>query len=201
MTDLAPAATPTPAVPSVLAGRRPATRPWPARSIARALFNDLVVQGWAPFTEVTAPADPTRGGVRRIDMFAVRFHPAAGLERLAIEIKVTRADFRSDVANPAKQQPWRDLCQQHVYATPAGLVDPADVPAGSGLFTVERLPGYPNHPGLVTVAKPAPVNADAAPLPDWLWIHLVHRGAWAEAHRKNLTFTAPPGDLVEGLHP
>lgn len=58
------------------------------------------------------------------------------IERLAIEVKVTRADFLSDVRNPQKQAPWRALAHRHAFAVPAGLVREDEVPAGSGLIEV-----------------------------------------------------------------
>lgn len=61
-----------------------------------------------------------------------------GIERLAVEVKVTRADFLGDVRNPQKQAPWRGLAHRHAYATPPGLVRPGELPAGSGLIEVDR---------------------------------------------------------------
>lgn len=86
------------------------------------------------------------------------------IERLAIEVKVTRADFLSDVRTPEKQAPWRELAHRHAYAVPAGLVRLDEVPAGSGLIEVTfREPG--SRPS-VSFARRAPRSAhDPGPLP------------------------------------
>jgi hypothetical protein len=86
------------------------------------------------------------GGVQQRDDPALfpGLKPAAAasvgdpIERLAIEIKVSRSDFLSDVRNPEKQAPWRALAHRHAYAAPAGMIDEAELPPGSGLISVSR---------------------------------------------------------------
>lgn len=72
---------------------------------------------------------------RRIDALLMR--TAANpknpqYERIAIEIKVSRADFFRDTAE--KRRVWETVTHRFAYCTPAGLVKPSEVPEGCGLL-------------------------------------------------------------------
>jgi hypothetical protein len=73
----------------------------------------------------------------------------------AIEIKVSRADFKRDTEE--KRRAWRDHTRRFVYATPKGLVSPDEVADGCGLWEYED--------GVLTVAKRAKTNKAPRPLP------------------------------------
>jgi hypothetical protein len=75
----------------------------------------------------------------------------------AIEIKVTRADFRNDTAE--KRRAWMEHTHRFVYATPAGLVSPDEVPEGCGLWEVDEATGF------VKSRKRAVIRKDPTPLP------------------------------------
>jgi hypothetical protein len=107
-----------------------------------------------------------------------------GLERIAVEIKVSRQDFKSDVVNPAKQAPWRELAHRHAYAVPAGLVGVAEVPRESGLLVVSE-----GGSGRFTVewAKRAPKAATARPLSLGQILDAFYRWSRAEAAAKGFT--------------
>lgn len=118
--------------------------PWTEAQMKRALWQHFTTQGWAVLEEfTTTDTDTTKDwrSDRRIDVLAIR--PAKRLdigpiELLAIEVKVSRSDFLSDVRRPEKQAPWRELAHRHAYAVPAGLVTEGEVPAESGLIEVTR---------------------------------------------------------------
>lgn len=75
----------------------------------------------------------------------------------AIEIKVTRADFRNDTDE--KRRAWMEHSHRFVYATPAGLVSPDEVPEGCGLWEVDP------ETGVVKARKRAAVRKNPQPLP------------------------------------
>ena len=52
----------------------------------------------------------------------------------AYEVKVSVADFRSDVTS-GKWQVYRRFAGAVYFAVPAGLASPSDVPDGCGLYT------------------------------------------------------------------
>jgi hypothetical protein len=116
-----------------------------------------------PLFDVSRPAQPT---VDRGD--------DGGLERLALEIKVSRGDFLRDVRRPEKQAPWRELAERHAYVVPAGLVTLSEVPGDSGLLEVsDRL--------VVTWARRVPRCVSARPLPIANQLDAFFRCARAEA--------------------
>jgi hypothetical protein len=92
-------------------------------------------------------------------------------QRTAVEVKVSRADYRRETDD--KRRMWRAITHRFVYAVPAGLIAPEEVPDGIGLWYVyDRPSGYVNGlwTGPVEVVKRAKVNRDVQPLPD----HVVH---------------------------
>ncbi|NUS57062.1 MAG: hypothetical protein HOV66_19730, partial [Streptomycetaceae bacterium] len=102
--------------------------------------NDLLPASGLAVIGYDGPEPPNDGSDRRIDMLLGRRAPnpgkAGAYETLAVEVKVSRADFLSDVRNPAKQDAWRKAATRHVYAVPAGLVHADEVPEHSGLLWV-----------------------------------------------------------------
>lgn len=88
------------------------------------------------------------------------------LERTAIEIKVSRADFNRDTH--AKRSPWRRLAHRFIYAVPHDLNVVA--PHGCGLWKV--------HPdGSVKVAKKAIINRTPEALPQDVIQRLMYRAS------------------------
>lgn len=105
---------------------------------------------------------------RRIDALLV----GPGGVRTAIEIKTSVADFRRETE--AKRRPWIQCCSRFVYATPRGLLDPADIPLGIGLWEVDDRFSSSVAPTL-TVAKRCAVNPNPLPVPDQLFAALAYR--------------------------
>jgi len=56
------------------------------------------------------------------------------------EVKVSRADFLSDVAKPEKREAYAAMAEAVYYVAKDGIIDPAEVPQGYGLL-VERQDG------------------------------------------------------------
>lgn len=162
-----------------------------ARDMLAALYRHFDGR-WVMLTEVTARTvlNGRRQRDRRIDALLLRGGNAPGdFERMAIEVKVTRADFLSDVRNPAKQAPWRALAHRHSYAVPAGLVDESEVPPDSGLIVVDNARD-PAYPGRVRFARRAPrATHDPGPLP---WANIwdaFYRAARLEADAKGYGYS------------
>lgn len=91
----------------------------------------------------------------------------------AIEIKVTRSDFKADTEE--KRAPWRYYTNKFVYAVPEGLVAPDEVPDYAGLWYVDEsgIGPSPWQHG-VTVAKKAKIQ-ECKELPDSLIRSLLGR--------------------------
>lgn len=116
-------------------------------------------EGWKPHNQVLE---------RRIDALIIE------RQRTAIEIKVTRSDFKADTEE--KRAPWAAYTHRFVYAVPTGLVSPDEVPDYCGLWYVdpEASRKYQWQHG-VSVVKKAKINKEPMELPDRLVKSLLGR--------------------------
>lgn len=77
----------------------------------------------------------------RLDVVSCALTPTARLAKVeAFEVRVSMADFKADLANARKVRASRDIAEAAWYCTPAGLVQPEQLPAGFGLIW-ESVPG------------------------------------------------------------
>lgn len=77
----------------------------------------------------------------RPDVIACKPALQARLAAPAIyEVKISKADFRSDLANQAKREAYLAIAGSASYCCPEGLIDPTDVPDPFGLI-VEKPDG------------------------------------------------------------
>lgn len=96
---------------------------------------DLVQEEWAMFEQVAL----RRGrNERTIDVLLVRCWSGAPLrhQRIAIEVKVTRADFRQET--PRKREPAEHSAHRCYYAAPVGIIPVEELPEGWGLIEVDE---------------------------------------------------------------
>ena len=143
-------------MPTEPAGARATTK-----AIERAIFRKYLVDqpGWAVLREVSIddleaqesyrksaglPPEkrltryhrrkmeaPTK---RRIDFLMMRIGRASRPrhERMALEVKVTRADFKRDTAE--KRAAWFSVADRFAYVAPKGLIKREELPPGCGLL-------------------------------------------------------------------
>lgn len=128
-----------------------------ARGVA---IPDSVPEGWSLRTSTPQ---------RRIDALIL-----ASTGITAVEIKVSRADFRRETEE--KRRAWRAVTNRFIYLAPIGLLSPSEIPTGCGLWefdpaTVGR--GSWQH-GLKATKKAA-VNKAPAPLPFQITRSLAYR--------------------------
>lgn len=135
------------------------TYPWGASHAERA--------GVIPADEIDPNWSHLAPSYRRIDALILDTH------RTAVEIKVTRSDFKADTEE--KRAPWRHFTHKFVYAVPTGLVVPSEVPDYAGLwyFDESAYGEYPWQHG-ITIAKKAK-RFDAYDLPPYLIQSLMGR--------------------------
>lgn len=128
-----------------MAARKPPKRKWTAAEVVHALRvaygvadSQLVTDEWSFLTEV-----PLRSGTggkwsaneRTIDIMLTRnWSAGVGHRRIAIEVKISRSDFRNET--DLKRLPAEQSAHQCYYAAPAGLLTPKDLPKGWGLIEV-----------------------------------------------------------------
>lgn len=182
--------------------------PWTEDAMLRTLWRHFAAQSWAAVPQVTVaqhdltPHDTRRSqwdskrlhvqetgdlsGLtdRRIDLLAMRRPTKTNvgpLETLAVEVKVTRADFMRDTSE--KRAPWMRAATRFAYAVPAGLVTADEVPPGCGLLAVKHAgsDGW----GTAEWVKKAPYADGHAPqLPPRVILAVMWRIATLEAHTR-----------------
>lgn len=104
-----------------------------AADIRHALMKHYAPPGWRLFFEVS---NETGARARRwIDALACGIWPSNGYEFIGIEIKVSRADWQREVADPAKAQELMRFCNRWYLAAPKGLIKPDELPASWGLLS------------------------------------------------------------------
>jgi len=81
---------------------------------------------------------------RSIDGFLMDAYPSSGMFRTAFEVKVSRADFRREIAEPNKRREAMRYSNYFYFIAPAGVLKHEDIPVDCGLMEVE--PVDPDHP-------------------------------------------------------
>ena len=71
---------------------------------------------------------------RTIDVFAINCYPSTRHQRVCYEIKVSREDFKRELAEPMKRKPALYISNQFYFVTPPGLIAPALIPPEAGLM-------------------------------------------------------------------
>jgi hypothetical protein len=100
---------------------------------------------WAYMEHV---ADQTGWANRRIDALAMHLWQSRHHEVHAYEVKVSRSDFKRELADPDKAAVWTAWVEHFWIVAPAGMLQPAEVPATWGLLVVRG--------GGLAIAKRAP---------------------------------------------
>lgn len=91
--------------------------------------------GWRVFYEV---GNDTGSKVRRhADAVAIGIWPSSGHKIHGFEIKVSRADFKSEMKDPTKAWPVMQHCHHWSLVTPPGLVKLDELPDNWGLLTYD----------------------------------------------------------------
>lgn len=92
------------------------------------------------------PADDFPGGIfleevgrngqhgRRVDALYVGFTSASGRQLIGHEVKVSRADWRNELAKVGKADTWADDCHAWYVVAPEGVVPVDELPDGWGLL-------------------------------------------------------------------
>lgn len=87
---------------------------------------------WAAFEELRD--GPGFNQRRTVDFVAVNTWPSKGLAIVAVEVKVTRGDFRRELDHPEKRATVTPYVNEFWFAAPRGIVKPEEVPDGCGLL-------------------------------------------------------------------
>ncbi len=103
---------------------------------------------------------------RTVDVFGIS--TCKPWTRFALEIKVSRSDFRADAKNPIKQRRARLVANKFYYVAPLGLIDKREVPLWAGLVELR-------DNGMMRITVEAPYQ-DTVP-PTWRFVAQLARQA------------------------
>jgi hypothetical protein len=92
---------------------------------------------WALFFELRNGTG-ARQQERYIDALALNLWPSSGLRRVAYEIKVSRADFARELAQPMKRAWGLEVSHEFWFAVAHGVCDKTEVPADCGLLIATK---------------------------------------------------------------
>jgi len=110
------------------------------------------------------------GATRCIDALLLE----GSTQRTAIEVKISRSDFRKET--PQKRRPWERITDRFVYACPANIIQPEEVPQHCGLWWI-------NPDRTVTIKARAQKNRHVEPLPHHLFVTIAYRLKTTAAQR------------------
>ena len=145
--------------------------------------RDVLVPEWALLDEFQLGTGPS---LPRIDLFAVRaWRGKRGHERHAIEVKVSRSDFLSELKKPSKRRDFVRHSHRFYFATPAKLVKPEEIPPECGLLEI--------HGTRVHRKIAAPHRSKPAALPEGALAEAMRRASRAEGRIANAQGT---GDIL-----
>jgi hypothetical protein len=103
---------------------------------------------------------------QRFDAFVINLYPSNKHLRIIYEIKVSRSDFLHELKNPQKRESALLFSNQYYFATPAGMVDPDEIPEECGLIEI-----YPTMTTRIKVEAPLRPSAD----PSWNFLCSIAR--------------------------
>lgn len=144
-------------------------------------IDDLVATGTVAGQRVTrrrrrAATAPT---VRRIDFLLMRISRGSRprYERIALEVKVSRADFKRDTDE--KRRAWFSVADRFAYVAPVGLIAVDELPPGCGLLEFDANALFPE--GQLKWKKVAPRKAEPPiPFDTQFFAYLFGRASRAE---------------------
>ena len=93
---------------------------------------------WVVFDKLKMGKGYRCGGNRFIDLFAFNKYPSKNFERVAYEIKLSRADFIRELRNIDKARWPIYFANQFYYVAPLGVIPKDKIPSPCGLIELEK---------------------------------------------------------------
>jgi hypothetical protein len=73
-----------------------------------------------------------------IDAYALNMYAGKDFQAISFEIKVSRADFLREIAQPLKRAQAVALSNQFYFVAPKGMIKPEEIPSDTGLMEVDE---------------------------------------------------------------
>ena len=141
-----------------------------SESMKQAIRDRHRYSGGLLFFELRSNTGYACGEPQRIDAFHMHEVPSKLLMRTAYEIKVSRADFLSEIRKPVKRRFALRVSNRFYFVAPSGLISVEEVPQECGLLEV-GIPG--ERPGAIRETVPAPFRD--TPPPTWGFVTSIAR--------------------------
>jgi len=90
-------------------------------------------QEWIFLRELRVGTGRHQTSLQRLDAFALNCYPHQGMRRICYEVKVSRADYLLELRHPLKRRMGLRYSNEFYFVTPAGMLDPKEVPAECGV--------------------------------------------------------------------
>ncbi len=103
-------------------------------AVLRQQYRDT--REWVCFEELRLGTGYGGAIEQEIDFWALNCYPSAGMQSIAYEIKVTRSDFKRELANPKKRHGAMEISNRFYFVAPIGLIQPDELPADCGLVEI-----------------------------------------------------------------
>jgi hypothetical protein len=91
---------------------------------------------WIFFRELKVGTGHRHGSLQRLDAFALNCLRHQAMRRICYELKISRADFLSELNQPVKRRMGMRYSNEFYFVTPHGLVDYGEIPVGCGLIEI-----------------------------------------------------------------
>lgn len=125
-----------------------------ATDINRAIQAKYSDQQWRVWFEVSQSTGHNSG--RRADAVVMNIWPSKDFQLHVFEVKVSRSDFKAEIADLTKWQAIGQYADFFWLACPVGLVQPEEVPEAWGLMELTK--------GGLRIKKQAPVRSEPTSL-------------------------------------
>ncbi len=155
---------------------------------------------WLFLRELRVGTGRRNGNAQRLDAFALNTLPHLSMKRVCYEIKISRADFLTELKSPLKRRIGMRYSNEFYSVTPAGLVKESEIPAECGFIEagfgthsdwkslVKRQAGFfnfdPTRRAYCVVTVPAPWRD--TPGPTWHLLAAMMRHQRRELEEKTL---------------
>jgi len=130
-----------------------------AADIRKALEDKFPENSHALFFEISNATG--HASVGRIDALVISLWPSRGLTWSGYEIKVSKSDLRSEIANPQKAEIFAQHLDEWWLITPEELTTGEEIPEAWGVAWV-------TSQGKIKIIKQAPKLAEISPIPSGL---------------------------------
>ena len=91
---------------------------------------------WLFLRELRVGTGRHNGNAQRLDAFALNTLPHTAMKRVGYEIKISRADFLTELKHPLKRRMGMRYSNEFYFVSPTGVMEISEIPADCGWIEV-----------------------------------------------------------------